>query len=136
ERENVGTLVPQVLAALPTANLWIVDDNSPDGTGELAEELAATNNRVRVFHRPGKLGLGTAYAESFERALRAGYDYVIEMDADFSHDPVALPALVDAAEGVDLVLGSRYMPGGSTPDWSMSRRVISRIGNIIARVVL
>ncbi len=136
ERENLEIMVARVLGVLPTAHLWIVDDNSPDGTGELAETIAARNERVRVFHRPGKLGLGTAYAESFGRALAAGYDYVVEMDADFSHDPAALPELLAAAQHTDLVLGSRYVPGGSTPDWSLSRRCISRIGNVMARTVL
>jgi dolichol-phosphate mannosyltransferase len=89
-----------------------------------------------VFHRPGKLGLGTAYAESFRRALGEGYDYVIEMDADFSHDTGILPHLMEAAQSSDLVLGSRYVPGGSTPDWALSRRLISRIGNAVARSVL
>lgn len=136
ERDNLEMIVARILVALPTGDLWIVDDSSPDGTGDLAEEIAARQERVSVFHRPGKLGLGTAYSESFRRALEAGYDYVVEMDADFSHDPAALPELLAAAEDADLVLGSRYVPGGETPDWSFSRRCISRVGNVVAHVVL
>lgn len=136
ERDNLELIVAKILGALPLADVWVVDDNSPDGTGELADEIAARDERVRVFHRSGKLGLGTAYSESFRRALAAGYEYIVEMDADFSHDPAVLPDLVSAAQHADLVLGSRYVRGGSTPDWSFSRRCISRVGNIVAHLVL
>jgi dolichol-phosphate mannosyltransferase len=136
ERDNLKAIVERILEALPSARLWIVDDNSPDGTGALADEIAATHERVEAFHRPSKMGLGTAYAESFERAKRQGYDYVIEMDADFSHDPALLPELLAQAQQADLVLGSRYVPGGATPDWTTWRRLISRIGNLVARFVL
>jgi dolichol-phosphate mannosyltransferase len=136
ERENIEAIVPAVLAAVPTAHVWIVDDNSPDGTGKLADRLAAADSRVTVFHRPGKAGLGTAYVESFHRALSDGYDFVVEMDADFSHDPAILPDLLAAARSADLLLGSRYVAGGSTPDWTLPRRVISYVGNVVARYVL
>jgi dolichol-phosphate mannosyltransferase len=136
ERDNLEPMVCGILTALPAADLWVVDDTSPDGTGALADELAATSDRIQVFHRPGKMGLGTAYAESFRRALQEEYDYVIEMDADFSHDPDVLPELITAARDADLVLGSRYVHGGATPDWSFSRRLLSRAGNLVARSVL
>jgi len=136
ERENVGAIVPAILSSVPDAEVWIVDDNSPDGTGDLADELAAEDNRVRVFHRPEKAGLGTAYVESFHRALAGSYRHVVEMDADFSHDPAILPQLLKRAETADLVLGSRYVPGGSTPDWTLARKIISYIGNLVARFVL
>lgn len=136
ERENLGHLVPDIFAAVPTARLWVIDDNSPDGTGLLADELALLDRRVRVIHRPNKLGLGTAYAEAFTQALEAGYKFVVEMDADFSHAPSALPGLLASAEGADLVLGSRYVAGGSTPGWGATRRMISRTGNLVARYVL
>lgn len=136
ERDNLEMIVARILGALPLADVWIVDDSSPDGTGELAEEIATRSERVHVFHRPGKMGLGTAYSESFRRALEEGYDYVVEMDADFSHDPTVLPDMLASAENADLVLGSRYVPGGTTPDWSLSRRCISRVGNVVAHIVL
>ncbi len=136
ERDNIEAIVRRILAAVPSADLWVVDDNSPDGTGSLADALAASDPRVTVFHRPGKAGLGTAYTESFSRALELGYDYIVEMDADFSHDPAVLPDLLSDARHADLVLGSRYVPGGSTPNWSLLRRGISHIGNIVARALL
>lgn len=136
ERENIQAIVPVILQALEDGEVWIVDDDSPDGTGHVADRLAAASARVRAFHRPGKFGLGTAYAESFSRALDEGYDLVVEMDADFSHDPAMLPALIAAAQSADLVLGSRYVPGGSTPDWTLPRRIISQVGNLVARHVL
>ncbi len=136
ERDNLEAVAEEILVAVPGADLWIVDDNSPDGTGEIADLLAGKHERVRVFHRQHKAGLGSAYAESFRLALEEGYDFVVEMDADFSHDPKILPDLLKAAESADLVLGSRYVPGGSTPDWSFTRRLISQVGNVVARLVL
>lgn len=136
EHENIETIVPAILGVLPTMEVWVVDDNSPDGTGALADALASRDGRIRVFHRSGKAGLGTAYIESFQRALKEGFDFVVEMDADFSHDPSALPDLLSMAESCDLVLGSRYVPGGSTPDWTLPRRIISHVGNVVARFVL
>lgn len=136
ECDNLEPMVTAIRTQLPKASIWIVDDNSPDGTGEIADELAAVDDRIEVVHRPGKLGLGTAYAAAFRRALTEGFDYVLHMDADFSHDPAYLPALMSAAKDADLVLGSRYTPGGGTHNWPLWRRVISRFGNVVARVGL
>ncbi len=136
ERENLIPLVQGILTAAPWANILIVDDNSPDGTGDLAEAIAAREPRLRVLHRPGKQGLGTAYIQGFKLALRHGFDRIFEMDADFSHDPDYLPAFIKAAETAELVIGSRYIPGGSTPNWSALRRFISGGGNTFARAML
>jgi dolichol-phosphate mannosyltransferase len=114
----------------------VVDDHSPDGTGELVRTMSARDSQVAILQRASKLGLGTAYIEGFRHALRGGYDCVIGMDADFSHDPMCLPQLIDAAAHCDLVIGSRYVPGGSTPDWKLHRRLISRFGNWVARTAL
>ena len=134
ERENVPQIVPAILAASPAVDLLVVDDNSPDGTGALADEIAARDSRVRVLHRSRKEGLGRAYLAGFAEALRGGYGRIVEMDADFSHDPGRLPALlgVDA----DLVLGSRYVPGGGTVNWGPGRRLLSRGGSFYARTIL
>ncbi|HEX5396313.1 MAG TPA: polyprenol monophosphomannose synthase [Candidatus Limnocylindria bacterium] len=138
ERDNIGPVSSAILEALPQANLLIVDDNSPDGTGQLADTLAAAEPRLSVMHRPGKQGLGTAYREGFRWALdRPETRAVVQMDADFSHDPASLPRLlaplmVDA----DLVLGTRYMRGGGTVGWPLRRRLISQAGTLFARTVL
>jgi dolichol-phosphate mannosyltransferase len=117
--------------------MLVVDDNSPDGTGELADRLAAEREELRVLHRPAKAGLGPAYLAGFAEALAGGAGYVMEMDADFSHDPEDLGRLLTAArEGADLVLGSRYVPGGGVQDWGPLRRLISRGGSLYARVIL
>jgi dolichol-phosphate mannosyltransferase len=116
--------------------ILIVDDNSPDGTGAIADSLAAEIDEVEVLHRPAKSGLGQAYLAGFARALAAGARLVIEMDADFSHDPRYLPELIGAAEDADLVLGSRYVPGGGVRDWGLVRRLISRGGGLYARRIL
>ncbi|HUY78684.1 MAG TPA: polyprenol monophosphomannose synthase [Ktedonobacterales bacterium] len=136
ERENIATLLGEVFAAAPMTDILIIDDNSPDGTGALVDSLAAQDSRLRVLHRPGKLGLGTAYVRGFEYAIEQGYDHVFEMDADFSHDPRYLPAFFQAAQSADLVIGSRYIAGGGTPNWSALRKFISGGGNIFARAVL
>jgi dolichol-phosphate mannosyltransferase len=136
ESENIDRLVRTILDRVPDVAVWVVDDNSPDGTGVVVDSLAAGDSRVRAFHRPRKSGLGTAYAEAFARAVLEGADYVVEMDADFSHDPEVLGDLLDRARGADLVIGTRYIPGGSTPNWTLPRRIISRVGNIVARTVL
>lgn len=137
ERDNLKTLCDQVLAALPSADLLIVDDNSPDGTGQLADEMAAKNPRIQVLHRSGKLGLGTAYIAGFRYALSKGYEFIFEMDADFSHDPVYLPALLGAAkDGAGVVIGSRRVPGGGTENWGISRQLISSGGSLYARTIL
>ena len=136
ERENIAELISQALTNAPTADLLIIDDNSPDGTGQLVDQLAAKDARIHVMHRAGKLGLGTAYVASFRYAIAQGYDFVFEMDADFSHDPTYLPRFFEAAKDVDLVIGSRYIRGGGTPNWSPLRKFISGGGNIFARMVL
>jgi dolichol-phosphate mannosyltransferase len=135
ERENLS----DIAAAITTHGyrLLVVDDSSPDGTGEIADEMARANPAISVLHREKKEGLGPAYRAGFDRALADGAETVIEMDADFSHDPADLPRLVEAVEqGADLAIGSRYVPGGSTPDWPWSRRFISKGGNLYARIML
>lgn len=136
ERENLPLLLKQIFSYAAQTDVLIVDDNSPDGTGQLAEELRKANAQIYVLHRPGKLGLGTAYIAGFKYAIEHGYDAAFEMDADFSHDPCYLPDFLKAIEHADLVIGSRYIPGGSTPNWSAARRLISGSGNIFARFML
>jgi dolichol-phosphate mannosyltransferase len=137
ERDNVRAIAGRLLAALPAAELLFVDDNSPDGTGAVLDELAAAEPRLHVMHRAGKLGLGTAYVEGFGWGLARGYDYLIEMDADGSHDPRYLPQMVVLAEdGADVVVGSRYVPGGGTENWGLGRKLLSRGGSLYARIVL
>ena len=136
EKENVRNIVYSVLGSEPRADVLIVDDNSPDGTGSIAEGIAADNPRVHVLRRPGKLGLGTAYRDGFRWALARDYEYILEMDADFSHDPAHVPKLIDAASDVDFVLGSRYLDGNVTViDWPMSRLLLSYFANVYARIV-
>lgn len=135
ELENLPDIAPAIVAH--GYRLLIVDDASPDGTGVLADRLAAESPSVSVLHRSRKQGLGPAYAEAFDHALAEGAEVIIEMDADFSHDPADLPRLVAAIrDGADVAIGSRYVPGGSTPDWPVLRRLISRAGNIYARLML
>lgn len=116
--------------------ILVVDDNSPDGTGAIAATLAAAGDDIEVLHRPGKAGLGQAYLAGFDRALRSGAEMVIEMDADFSHDPRYLPAMLETARSADLVLGSRYVAGGGVRDWGLARQLISRGGGLYARLIL
>jgi dolichol-phosphate mannosyltransferase len=138
ERENLPQVAEAILAALPDARLLVVDDRSPDGTGELADTLAAANPRIEVMHRPAKQGLGAAYRDGFRRVLdKPGTAAVIQMDADLSHDPADLPRLLaPLMRDADLVLGTRWMPGGGTRGWPWHRRLISRGGTLFARVVL
>jgi dolichol-phosphate mannosyltransferase len=141
EAANVEGIVRATLTELgrvaPDAHrVLIVDDNSPDGTGAIADRLADEHDAVEVLHRPAKDGLGHAYLAGFARALEGGADLVVEMDADFSHDPRYIGALLAAAQSADLVLGSRYVPGGGVRDWGIVRRLISRGGGIYARVIL
>lgn len=136
ERDNIDAIVHAIREHLPQCSILIIDDASPDGTGRIADALAEHLGGIHVLHRSGKLGLGTAYIEGFRFALRGDYTCVFEMDADFSHDPRYLPDLLAAAERYDMVIGSRYVPGGSTPDWRLVRRLISGGGNIFARAVL
>ncbi|HEX6925486.1 MAG TPA: polyprenol monophosphomannose synthase [Longimicrobiaceae bacterium] len=136
ERENLPRLVPMILAQDPSLEVLVVDDASPDGTGDLAEEMAEREPRLHVLHREGKLGLGTAYLAGFRWGLDRGYDYLFEMDADFSHDPAHLPEFLEAIEEADLVLGSRYLHGRVTVvNWPIGRLLLSYFANVYARVV-
>jgi len=138
EAENIEPIAAAILAALPGATLLVVDDGSPDGTGRLADALAAADDRIQVRHRPAKQGLGRAYLDGFRIALDGGAQRVVQMDADFSHDPAVLPMLLTPieADGADLVIGSRYASGGGVVDWGIGRRLISRGGSLFARIVL
>jgi len=136
EKENVVPITEAILAATPDVDVLIIDDNSPDGTGKLADGIAAREPRVKVLHRAGKEGLGKAYLAGFDWALRHGYELILEMDADFSHDPRYLPGMLEAARGADLVLGSRNVPGGGTVNWGVGRKIISRGGSLYARTIL
>ena len=137
EAENIEPMVRATLAQLREGDrILVVDDNSPDGTGQIADRLAGEIEGVEVLHRPGKQGLGRAYLAGFRRALDGGAELVLEMDSDFSHDPADLPRLIAAAQDADLVLGSRYIPGGSVIDWGLLRRLVSRGGSWYARRVL
>lgn len=138
EIDNLGPMVAKLLEHAPHAQVLVLDDNSPDGTGRLADELAAKHpGRVVVAHRPGKGGLGAALRDGFRRSIDDGFDVCLTMDVDFSHDPADVPRLLAAVEaGADIAIGSRYVKGGSTPDWSISRQIISRGGNFYARTLL
>jgi dolichol-phosphate mannosyltransferase len=137
EAENLERIVAAVLEQLPASGrVLIVDDNSPDGTGEIADRLAAANESISVLHRAEKQGLGPAYLAGFRVALDGGAELIIEMDADFSHDPAYLPRLIEATDRADLAIGSRYVPGGGVTDWGPMRRFISRGGSAYARVAL
>jgi dolichol-phosphate mannosyltransferase len=136
ERDNLEVIAQRLRTAVPDAHLLVVDDNSPDGTGKLADELADHDDHVHVLHRTGKNGLGAAYVAGFGWARENGYDVVVEMDADGSHSPEQLPRLLAALENADLVLGSRYVPGGSVVNWPKSRELLSRGGNLYTRMLL
>lgn len=137
ERDNLPRFVKAVRSAYSAADMLIVDDNSPDGTGKLADEIAAGDAQVRVMHRAGKLGLGTAYIEAFRQGLAGGYDRFFEMDADLSHDPRYLPEFVAALDGgADVVIGSRNIPGGGVEGWGVGRHLISKGGSLYARTIL
>lgn len=137
EAENIETLLRCVRASVPEMQVLVVDDESPDGTGDLAEKVGAEIGGVEVLRRSGKAGLGAAYRHGFRHALDAGHDVVIQMDADLSHDPAVLPALLAALErGADVAVGSRYVPGGSVPNWTWFRRTLSLWGNNYARAML
>ena len=136
ERFNIARLIPAILAQDPSLEILVVDDGSPDGTGEIVDAIAANNPRVHAIHRAGKLGLGTAYIAGFEWALARKYDLVFEMDADFSHNPERLPEFLEAVKEADLVLGSRYQDGHvNVVNWPMSRLFLSYAANIYARFV-
>ncbi|SNC60004.1 dolichol-phosphate mannosyltransferase [Kytococcus aerolatus] len=137
EAENIEWIVGRVRAATPQVDVVVLDDNSPDGTGEIADRLAAADPQVHVLHRKGKEGLGRAYLAGFAWALENGYDAAVEMDADGSHQPEQLPRLLAAADaGADLVLGSRWIPGGSVVNWPVDRQLISRLGNLYIKIAL
>jgi dolichol-phosphate mannosyltransferase len=137
ERGNIARVLERTRSAIPDADILVVDDGSPDGTGHLADEIAANDTAIRVLHRAGKDGLGKAYLAGFRIAIDDAYEFVAEMDADGSHDPAELPAMLDLARsGADLVIGSRWVPGGSVSNWPRSRQLISRLGNAYARTVL
>ncbi|HEY0882705.1 MAG TPA: polyprenol monophosphomannose synthase, partial [Archangium sp.] len=137
ERDNLEPISTAVLKADPRVDILVVDDNSPDGTGQLADQLAAKEPRIKVLHREKKQGLGRAYLHAFRWALEHQYQYVIEMDADFSHDPRYLPTLIDTAmNGADIALGSRYVEGGGTVNWGVGRQLISQGGSLYARSIL
>jgi dolichol-phosphate mannosyltransferase len=137
ERENIQSFLAQVRAAVPAADVLVVDDNSPDGTGDLAEHTAAELGQIKVLHRPGKQGLGSAYRNGFTVALDEGYDVIVSMDVDFSHDPQTIPSMLAAIQtGADAVVGSRYVPGGGTANWPVHRRLLSRWGNRYTGLVL
>ena len=136
EAGNVRKTVERVRTAVPPADVLVVDDNSPDGTGQIADRLAELDEHVHVLHRPGKAGLGAAYVAGFRWGLDRDHDVLVEMDADGSHQPEELPRLLAALEGADLVLGSRYVPGGRVVNWSRHREMLSRGGNVYARLAL
>ena len=138
EAQSIRPIIDRIRRAVPEADVLIVDDASPDGTGAIADELAAHDDRVAVLHRPGKAGLGAAYLQGFARAFEGGYEAVVEIDADGSHDPAELPAMLALLETgpADLVIGSRWIPGGRVVNWPWARRAISRSGNRYARWML
>jgi dolichol-phosphate mannosyltransferase len=136
ERDNLDSIVARTRQAVPAADILIVDDNSPDGTGDMAEKLALTDSQVNVLHRTEKGGLGAAYLAGFDWALNRGYGVLVEMDADGSHNPDELPALLSALAQADLVIGSRWVRGGTVRNWPRSRAVLSRGGNAYARIML
>lgn len=136
EAENVRLITDRVRRAVPAVDVLIADDNSPDGTGAIADELAAADGQIHVLHRPAKQGLGAAYVAGFVWARDRGYEAVVEMDADGSHAPEQLPRLLDALRDADAVLGSRWVPGGTVVDWPAHRHLISRTGNLYTRLAL
>ncbi len=135
ERGNIEATAARIRRAVPDADVLVVDDNSPDGTGEIADKLAAEDSHIHVLHRSEKAGLGAAYIAGFRWALAEGYQVLVEMDADGSHQPEELPSLLAALAGADLVLGSRWVPGGTVRNWPKSRELLSRGGNTYARTV-
>ncbi len=136
ERDNLEPIVGRVRTAVPEAHILVVDDGSPDGTGEIADKLAASDPQIHVLHRAGKSGLGTAYIAGFTWGLENGYDVLVEQDADGSHDPADLPQMLAALTDADLVIGSRYVPGGTVVNWPKSREILSRGANLYVRMML
>jgi dolichol-phosphate mannosyltransferase len=136
ERDNLASLVQEIRSAVAAADILIMDDHSPDGSGALADALASADPKIHASHRPGKLGLGTALLAIMRHALEKDYDYLVTMDADFSHHPRYLPDLLRGMEQADVILGSRYVPGGGTENWPWSRRLMSRATNALVRLML
>lgn len=136
EVENIQTIIPAVFEFVPTAHILVIDDNSPDGTGAIADQMASHDDRIFVLHRTQKEGLGPAYIAGFRWALERDYDYVLEMDADFSHQPRYVPTLISGLQTHDVVVGSRYVTGGGTQNWGLLRRGISKGGGVYARAIL
>jgi dolichol-phosphate mannosyltransferase len=136
ERDNLAPLIREIHAHVPTADILVVDDNSPDGTGKLADELAAADPRVHVLHRAGKLGLGTAILDGMRYAIEHDYDFFVNVDADFSHHPRYLPAVLEGMDRHDVMIGSRYVAGGGAVNWPLSRRLMSRGVNTVVRLLM
>jgi dolichol-phosphate mannosyltransferase len=135
EKENVRSIAEAILATVPEVHILFVDDNSPDGTGVIIDEMVAANPRIHVLHRPGKMGLGRAYIDGFKWGLGQGFDFLFEMDADFSHDPKAIRSFLEAAKNADLVLGTRYKGGIRVLNWPLNRLMISVCAGVFVRVV-
>src|SRR5690606_14403794 len=137
EADNLEAFVRALFSAVPDVHVLVVDDASPDGTGQIADRLAGRDERVRVLHRSGKLGIGSAYIDGFRLGLREGYDVLVQMDTDLSHDPAHLPSMLAAIErGADVVLGSRNVPGGGVRGWGLGRHVLSKGGSFYTRTIL
>lgn len=136
ERENLPLLIPEIHAAVPDAHVLVIDDNSPDGTGDLADSFASDDERIHVLHREGKLGLGSATVAGFRYAIEHGYELLLNMDADFSHHPRHLAAVLECMESADVAIGSRYVPGGGVVGWNLKRHFMSRSINLYARLLL
>ncbi|MGB9736462.1 MAG: polyprenol monophosphomannose synthase [bacterium] len=136
EAENIEQLLHEVLTYLPDTEVLVIDDNSPDGTGKIVDQLAGSNTHIHVMHRAEKMGMGNAYNQGFRYAIDQGYDVVFEMDADFSHKPSDLPKLLNKLDDNGLVIGSRYVDGGGTVNWGLLRKLISWFGNFYARIIL
>jgi len=135
ERDNIETLADRILSQDERVNILFVDDNSPDGTGDIADRLASSTSRIKVLHRAGKLGLGSAYREGFRIALDNGADYILEMDADFSHDPGMLPLFIEKMSEYDVVVGSRYLNGVSVVNWPIRRLILSYCASVYTRTI-
>ena len=136
ESENVSLLIPQIHEVVPDTDILVVDDNSPDGTGAIVAEMAAKDPRIKLLSREGKQGLGRAYVAGFKKCLEEGYDLICQMDCDFSHQPKYLLEFLEAIKEADVVIGSRYVPGGTTEDWPFKRRFLSKGGKLYARTIL
>lgn len=136
ESDTIKETVSEVLKICPDTDIIVIDDNSPDGTGEIVDALAHSDKRIRCIHRKRKEGLGPAYLEGFKTALQNGYEYIVQMDADFSHDPKHLPEFFETIKNYDLIIGSRYISGGGVKNWGIARRLLSKFGSLYARSIL